>query len=101
MGSVGPMSIDDLGEICIANLRFPSWYFASHFMSELGFKSLFVNSLVWYECVCCYAEGRQAWGHCLLGRRGEDLVLSQPIKKKKKKKFGFILEAFGFSNHSL
>ena len=76
MGSVGPISMD-LGEICIANLRFPSWYFASHFMSELvGFKSLFVDSLVWYECACCYAEGRQSWGHCLLRRREGDLVLS-------------------------
>ena len=77
MGSVGPILMAGLGEICIANLRFPSWYFASHFMSELvGFKSLFVDSLVWYECACCYAEGRQAWGHCLLRRREGDLVLS-------------------------
>ena len=85
MGSVGPISIDDLGEICIANLRFPSWYFAS---------------LVWYECVCCYVEGRQAWGHCLLGRWEGDLVYPNQSKKQNKR-FGFLLEAFGFSNHSL
>ena len=73
MGSVGPMSIDDLGEICIANLRFPSWYFASHFMSELGFKSLFVNSLVWYVYVLLCGRKRGMWGTAYWNG---DLVLS-------------------------